>query len=552
MPYQRIGSGDNGDATAGLTLGTSLTCLAGERVRVRTNCGGTPTTETVTDNSGTNVYTQVGSRIATASGGTYAYYECQSVVGGTFTLTQTLTGTPLSFRGIQFVRSTGLSGASIVVGLAQTAMSTAKNAIRSGDLTPGADIGILSGWTYDESGFALQEGLDFEPGVTFPTEASVNGASSLYEDRRVTSKTLVSATFTTPSGAENTATFGLWCAEVAVPANPGPPQIVSPRRRMRAPIGLYSPASTFGRIEGRRWFYKDLPTQGGSGVTTISATPGAWTWAGTAASSTQLIAAIPGTWSWAGTVASTNQVIAAIAGAWSWAGTAASFSQLVNATAGAWSWAGAQATLTQLINATPGAWTWAGVSASQNQLIAATPGAWSWAGVTANIGTPINATPGSYTWAGVPVELPTQIPAIPAAWSWAGISAASSQLIAATPGAYTWAGVQTSITQALNATPGSWVWTGIAAGVIQALTLDVMPGSFTWQGMPASIEVPQDLNAIIADLERQLARARKLARGGWVKRHDHEKRDVTKNNQIIMALVGAVVRGFPTPEKDEE
>ena len=122
---------------------------------------------------------------------------------------------------------------------------------------------------------------------------------------------------------------------------------------------------------------------------------GAWranAWAGTvwADSSVTTISATPGTYTWAGVAASLSGVINATPGTWTWAGRAATTTQLLNATPGTYTWAGKAATTNQLLNATPGAWMWQGVPAGVVVLltVSATPGAWAWVGVSSQVTTP--------------------------------------------------------------------------------------------------------------------------------------------------------------------
>jgi hypothetical protein len=142
--------------------------------------------------------------------------------------------------------------------------------------------------------------------------------------------------------------------------------------------------------------------------------------------------------------------------------------------------------------------------------------------------------------------------AVPGTWTWAGANATTTQLMLASPGTYTWAGASVSTNQAVDATPGAWNWAGSASTIFQQANVDATPGAWTWIGVPAGIEKPASLEDQIAELQRQLAIAKKLARGGWKKRHEPHRHDPTKNNQIIMALVGAVVHGFKTDKEPEK
>jgi hypothetical protein len=156
-----------------------------------------------------------------------------------------------------------------------------------------------------------------------------------------------------------------------------------------------------------------------------------------------------------------------------WVGAAAGGARTISATPGAWNWAGTtSAPAVQTIAQTVGAFTWAGTTASiPTPSISQTPGAWNWAGTTANFNsiTTISATPGAWTWAGTTASIPAQaLSATPGAYSWAGTTSGIGVAnIAATPGAWNWQGTTQGIIQlvTISASPGLWNWQGTQAGV---------------------------------------------------------------------------------------
>lgn len=220
----------------------------------------------------------------------------------------------------------------------------------------------------------------------------------------------------------------------------------------------------------------------------LNATPGAWSWVGLTATTTQLLNAAPGAWSWAGSTALTSQLLNAAPGTWSWAGTTATTSQLINSDGGAtaWSWAGTTATLgAGAVNATPGTWSWAGITAAITQLINGSVGAWSWTGSTATTSQLLNATPGTWSWAGTTATTNPVIAAAPGTWSWVGSTALTSQLINAAPATWSWAGTTATTNPVIAATPGLWSWVGTTATTSKLM--NAIKGAWSWAGTTASI-----------------------------------------------------------------
>ena len=228
-------------------------------------------------------------------------------------------------------------------------------------------------------------------------------------------------------------------------------------------------------------------TIGGGGATVVNAAPGAWSWAGsTATFPVPQVSVTPGAWTWAGSTQAFTQLINATPGTWSWAGSTQATTQLINQVTGAWSWAGSTQALTQLLNATPGTWTWAGSTQTTTQLINAAVGAWTWAGSTQTITAglvEVNATPGTWTWVGSTATFPsgaTTIDTTPGTWSWAGSTATIPTQLSAITGTWTWAGSQSATTQLLNATPGAFTWAGSTATTSQVF--NATPGLWSWAG----------------------------------------------------------------------
>lgn len=183
-----------------------------------------------------------------------------------------------------------------------------------------------------------------------------------------------------------------------------------------------NPFMTRQPIQRRFWSFA------AAGATTINATPGAYSWAGTTANIPVMVAAVPAAWSWTGLTSAITQAVNAAVGAYTWAGANAALTQLTSATPGAYSWAGTTATIdvSGQITATPGAYTWAGTTATTTYVFTATPGAWAWAGTAATLNQSFDAAVGQWTWQGVSssVQQTALLDAFPAAWTWGGVQAA--------------------------------------------------------------------------------------------------------------------------------
>lgn len=219
----------------------------------------------------------------------------------------------------------------------------------------------------------------------------------------------------------------------------------------------------------------------------ISASPGAYTWSGTTSTASGLINAGVGAYSWAGVTATTSQLINGVVGTYSWAGTTATTSALINAGIGAYTWSGTTSSASGLILAMPGTYTWAGTTATASGLIQAAIGTYTWSGTTGTLGGPINATAGAYTWSASTSTLSQLINGIPGAYTWSeSVDSTVTQLIAALPAAFAWAGTTATFSQVLSALTGAYTWSAttasLGAGAIQAIV-----GAYTWIGVGAQV-----------------------------------------------------------------
>lgn len=227
-----------------------------------------------------------------------------------------------------------------------------------------------------------------------------------------------------------------------------------------------------------------------SGVATINAGVGAYSWAGTGSNVPTQINSDGGAtaYSWAGTTATVNELINAGIGAWSWAGVTSTTSELINAGIGAWSWAGTASAVPTQVNSVAGAWTWAGTTATTNEVISEGVGAYTWAGTTATTFSLINAGVGSYSWAGTTAALTQLISAATGAYTWAASTATLGGGISASVGAYTWAGTTSTASGLINAGVGAWTWAGLTA-TTSALIQGAV-GAYTWAGTTAALTGP--------------------------------------------------------------
>lgn len=143
--------------------------------------------------------------------------------------------------------------------------------------------------------------------------------------------------------------------------------------------------------------------------------------------------------------------INATPGADSWAGTTSSFATMVLATIGAFTWAGVGAVVTvppSTVVATPGTNSWSGTQATVPVQISGTVGAYSWSGTSSSIAASINATTGNQQWTGTVSEVPILFSQSIGAYTWQGINAAIAeniQYVGATSGAFGWKGVTASL-----------------------------------------------------------------------------------------------------------
>lgn len=139
-----------------------------------------------------------------------------------------------------------------------------------------------------------------------------------------------------------------------------------------------------------------------AGVTTFSATVGAYTWNGKTSGLLVFVNATKGAWTWAGKTSSLSTEIVTHTGTWTWAGTTAKLSTEIVTHTGAWTWAGVPSSLSKLIAARVGAYTWAGTTANLGGVVVinAPPGAWTWLGKTSSLSTLVALISGQYSWAG--------------------------------------------------------------------------------------------------------------------------------------------------------
>ncbi len=261
-----------------------------------------------------------------------------------------------------------------------------------------------------------------------------------------------------------------------------------------------NPTFSFGSTQNAAAVIASFLETTGGGVTTISGSPGTYTYSGTTSTTNQLINQVAGAWSWAGSTSTLSQVINQSVGNYSYAGTTATLSQLIKQVVGSYTWSGTTSGIAgplTTINASVGAWSWSGTTSTPLYCTNHTsipgnaiPGC-SWPGM--GVGTQyINQSTGQYSWLGTTANIFTLLQASVGAYTWSGTTSSLSQLVNQSPGTYSWSGTTSSVFAALtiNSSPGEYTWQGTTSSLVQSIVISSSTGTYTWKGQTSSIVVP--------------------------------------------------------------